>query len=315
MIRQPKGAHLLLFVFLFFSSELFAQNDQETKDETTFYKRQIELHHDNDFALFTDYYYTTGSFINYRILLNQLKEQQDRRQLRFSISQEYFTPSDVLAVRIEDFDRPFAGYSALTSALSLTNEKRLMDFAFQMGVTGVISGAEGFQKWFHSTNESSNPSWVAQIDDAVHINFYGSYTRDWNLLSGPFGVYAAWTPSMAFGTKDIYIENQATFFFGKRRDLRHTMAYHQIGEIQPEFFFLVKFAYRYVMHDALLEGFLVGDNSIFVLDPVDHLFTYGCEGFYRKKRMEYRAGYNYASPRAPTTTLHTWITISIARNF
>jgi hypothetical protein len=315
MIHQPKGVHLLLFLILFFSSEFLAQDLMETEDEIPFYKHQIELHHDNDFALFTDYYYTTGSFINYRILLNELEEQKDRRQLRFSISQEYYTPSNVLGTRIKDLDRPFVGYSAIASALTFSNENRLMDFVLELGVTGAISGAEGFQKWFHTTNESSNPTWFAQIEDAVHMNLYAAYTRDWHILDDSFGVYAAWTPKMALGTKDIYIENQAAFYFGKRKSLRSTMAYHQIGKIQPEFFFVVKFAYRYVMHDALLEGFLIGDSSLYVLDPVDHFFTYGCEGFFRKKRMEYKVGYNYASPRVGTTLLHSWITISIARNF
>ena len=69
------------------------------------------------------------------------------------------------------------------------------------------------------------------------------------------------------------------------------------------------------MHDALLEGNLIGDNSIFVLDPIDHLFFYGINGHYRNKRMEYKIGYNYASRRAPTTALHAWILLAISRNF
>ena len=315
MIRQPKGFHLLILLILFFSSEIWAQDTSGVKEELPFYKRQIELHHDNDFLLFTDWYYTTGSFINYRILLNELEEGRDRRQLQFSLSQIYFTPSDILSENIEDFDRPYAGYSAFNSVLTFTNENRLLNFSLELGVSGAISGSEGFQSWFHSGEDAGNPSWVGQIEDAVHMNLYGSYTRDWQLLPGNFAVHAAWTPKLALGTKDIFIENEAAFYFGKRKDLRHTMAYHQIGRIEPEFFFVLKFAYRYVLYDALLEGFIAGDSSLYVVDPIDHLFTYGFEGFFRKKRMEYRVGYNYASPRAPETTLHTWITLSIARNF
>ena len=315
MIHQPKGVHFLLLVFLFFSSELLSQEVSGSDDEGSFYKRQIELHHDNDFLQFTDWYYTTGSFINYRILLNELEEERNRKQLTLGISQEYYTPSNITETNVRLFDRPYAGYSAITSALSLTNEKRLLEFIFQMGVSGSISGAEGFQSWFHSSNESGNPSWIGQIEDAVHMNLYASYTRDWQLLDDSFGVHMALTPKVAVGTKDIYIENQGAFYFGKRKNLRQTMAYHQIGNIQPEFFFVVKCTYRYVIYDALLEGFITGDSSIFVLDPVDHFFAYGIEGFFRKKRMEYKVGYNYASPRVGTTLLHTWITLSIARNF
>jgi hypothetical protein len=315
MIRQPKDfLFLIVFLFSFFIAAV-AQEVPKTTDSLPFYKRQIELLHDNDFLLFTDWYYTTGSYITYRVLLNEKEEGLDRRQMDFALSQEYYTPSNVLAKDIEDLDRPYAGYAAITSRLTFTDEVRLLEFALQLGVSGAISGAEGFQSWFHSTNDSNNPTWVGQIDDAVHANVYVNYTRDWPILSGPFKVFAAWTPGLAMGTKDIFIQNKASFYFGKRSSIMNTMAYHQLGKIEREFFFVVNFNYRYVMFDGLLEGNLVGDNSIYVLNPVDHLFTYGFEVLYRKKRMEYKAGYHYSSPKAPTTTLHTWISLSIARNF
>lgn len=315
MICQPKGVHFLLLLLLFFSSEIFSQKEDTLTVELPYYKKQIELHHDNDFLLFTDWYYTTGSFINYRVLLNEQDGTRDKRQLNFVVSQEFYTPSNVLSERVEDFDRPFAGYSAFTNQISFINEKRILDLSFQIGVSGAISGAEGFQSWFHSTNESNNPTWVGQIDDAVHANLYANYTREWNLLPNPFSVYVAWKPGLALGTKDIFIQNEALFYFGTRKSLMHTMAHHQLGVIEEEFFFVVKFTYRYVMYDSLLEGNLIGDNSVFVLNPINNLFTYGIDGFYRKKRMEYKLGYNYSSRKAPTTKLHTWILISIARNF
>ncbi|QNJ97132.1 lipid A-modifier LpxR family protein [Constantimarinum furrinae] len=314
MINQPK-AIVILSLFLFFISEAYSQTTNEKKEKPTYFKKQVELLHDNDFLLFTDWYYTTGSFISYRILLNELEEVRYKRQIEFSLSQEYYTPSNVESEDIEDFDRPYAGYSALTSKLTFSNNNYLLDFTFQMGVSGAISGAEGFQSWFHSTNESKDPSWIGQIDDAVHANFYANYTKEWKFLPKPFSVHAAWRSGLAMGTKDIFIQNQALFYFGKRNDIMNTMAYRQLGEVRPEFFFVVKFAYRYVMHDGLLEGIIVGDNSEFVLDPINNVFIYGIEGFYRKRRMEFKLGYNYSSRKAPTTDLHTWITLSVARNF
>lgn len=315
MKHQPIGFLYILSLFCFLPITISAQESSEAESELPYYKRQIELLHDNDFLLFTDWYYTTGSFINYRILLNEASEDIEKRQLRFGISQLYYTPSNVLTTRIEDLDRPYAGYASINSSLSFISDKRILDFSMQLGVSGAISGAEGFQSWFHSTNDSNNPTWVGQIDDAVHANFYASYTRDWQLLPKPFGVFASWRPSLAMGTRDIYLQNEALFFFGKRQDMTQTMAFHQLGEIRPEFFFVIKFAYRYVMFDGLLEGNLIGDSSVYVINPIDHLFTYGIDGMYRNKRMEYKVGYNYSSPRAPLTSLHTWISISIARNF
>lgn len=315
MIHQPKGFLLIICLLIISVRASYCQEAVQKVDSLPFYKHQIELLHDNDFLLFTDWYYTTGSFIKYRVLLNELEENRNRRQVMFSLSQEYYTPSNVLSENIDDFDRPFAGYAAITNSLSFSNHQRILEFTLQIGVSGAISGAEGFQSWFHSTNESNNPSWVGQIDDAVHGNLYANYTREWLLLPGNFSVYAAWASGTALGTKDIYIENGAYFYFGLRNPLMKTMAYHQLGTIEKEFFFVLKFNYRYVMYDGLLEGNLIGDNSLYVLEPVEHLFTYGFTTLYRKKRMEYSFGYNYASQKAPTTTLHTWISISIARNF
>ena len=315
MIRQPKDFILVFLAFAFLNPVLLAQDKADSHILSPGHTRQIELHHDNDFLLFTDWYYTTGSFITYRVLLNELEESRNKRQISVGLSQEYYTPSNVLADKIDDLDRPYAGYSAITSQLSFSNDERVLDFSLQLGVSGAISGAEGFQSWFHSGDNVNDPTWVGQIDDAIHANFYARYTREWHLNKGPFGVFAAWSPGLAMGTKDIYIDNGATFYFGKRSSLQNSMAYDQLGKIVPELFFLVKFKYRYVMFDGLLEGNLVGDNSVFVLNPVDHLFTYGCEVSYRKYRMEYSLGYNYSSPKAQTTDLHTWISMAISRNF
>ena len=291
-----------------------AYSQEETEDKP-YYKRQIELTHDNDFLLFTDWYYTTGSFITYRQLLNDAADGGDKSQLRFTLSQLYYTPSAIKSVRIEEFDRPYAGYASLSTGLNYISSRRILDFRLELGVSGAISGAEGFQNWFHSTNESSSASWIGQIEDAVHANLYVEYTRDWELIPNPFGVHVGLKPSVALGSRDLYLQHETTFYFGKRARMQNSMAYRQLGDIKPEFFFGIHFTYRYVMYDALLEGSPISDNSIFTLNPINNLFFYGINGYFRKKRMEYMVGYNYVSRRAPTTQFHTWVTLSISRNF
>jgi hypothetical protein len=292
-----------------------AQNNPQEDQELPFYRHQLELHHDNDFLLFTDWYYTTGSFISYKTRLDDGKDLSDMRQWEVGLTQYYFTPSAIKETLIALFDRPYAGYLGLYTKMGFWNQRRLLDFTLDIGVTGPASGAEGFQRWFHSSGESANPRWVGQIDNGVHANLRVQYTREWKWLPNPFSVYASWKPAIAVGSKDIYLEQGALFTFGKRSGLENSMAHGRIGEIVPELFFGVHFTYRYVLYDAMLEGYIIGDNSVYTVDPVDHLFFYGLEGNYRKKRMEYRLGYTFASPRAPQTTLHTWVKISIARNF
>ena len=141
MIHQPKGPLFFFLLLFFFFSELPAQDISETKVENPFYKRQIELHHDNDFLLFTDWFYTTGSFINYRTFLNEQEENRDRRQLTIGVLQIFYTPSNITETNVRLFDRPYAGFSAITTSLALTNENRILDFTFHMGASGSISGA------------------------------------------------------------------------------------------------------------------------------------------------------------------------------
>ena len=103
---------------------------------------QVELMHDNDFLHFTDRWYTTGSFIAYRKLLNETnKENNNKRQFTLQLEQSFFTPSNILSSRIEDYDRPYAGFLGFNTGISLINENRILAFTLTIGVTGEISGS------------------------------------------------------------------------------------------------------------------------------------------------------------------------------
>ncbi|MDX1463920.1 MAG: DUF2219 family protein, partial [Marinirhabdus sp.] len=123
LIQKPVRAILLLWL-MFFSTSMLAQRG------ASFYaEEQIDLIHDNDFLHFTDRWYTTGSFITYRKLLNELeKEQPNKRQFSIQLEQSFYTPSNILSDRIEDYDRPYAGFLGLNNSLTLINERRILDF-------------------------------------------------------------------------------------------------------------------------------------------------------------------------------------------
>lgn len=279
-------------------------------------EEQVELMHDNDFLHFTDRWYTTGSFIGYRKLLNDLdKKHTEKRQFTLQLEQTFYTPSNRISSKIEDFDRPYAGYLGFNSGLTLINEKRILDFIFSIGVTGEISGSEALQSWFHSTNESQIATWTGQIDNNTHANLYGSYLREWLLWDANFTVFLATKPKIALGTKDYYLENDITLYVGKRNHLENTMAYRQLGDIENELFFAVTGAYRYVIHDAMLKGSIIADNSEFTLEPVDSVFFYGAEAYWRMQILDVKVAYMFTTKRAETTGTHGFSTLSITRNF
>ncbi len=281
-----------------------------------FVEEQIELMHDNDFLHFTDRWYTTGSFIAYRKLLNELdKDHDNKRQFTIQLEQTFYTPSNILSDRIEDYDRPYAGFLGINSGVSLINENRILDFIFTIGVTGEISGAQALQTSFHSTNDSQIATWNGQIENNTHANLYGSYLKEWLLWKNDFNIYLASKPKIALGTKDYYLENDVKLYIGQRNELENTMANRQLGTIENELFFAITGAYRYVIHDAMLEGSIITDNSEFTLEPVDSLLFYGAEIYWRNQILDIKVAYMYTTRRAENTGTHGFTTLSITRNF
>ena len=289
---------------------------QETIPKDTIYINMVEIRHDNDFLLFTDRYYSTGNFIGWRRLLDQKNNSSDKKQYSLFIQQEIFTPADLLETEIRKFDRPYAGFLGLTNGLTFTNTRRLLDIQFTIGITGPYSGAEGLQTAFHKNAfDSRMATWLGQIKTAAYGNLYTTYTREWNWQPNPFSVYFALSPKAALGNRDIYFQQEAAFYFGRRNSIQTTSAYQQIGSTQNEYFFVVRLAYRYIFHDALLEGNLIGDSSPVLIDPYRNMLLYNFEFYTRMKRHNIKFTYNYRTPKTRRTFPHLYFTISIARTF
>lgn len=111
---------------------------------------------------------------------------------------------------------------------------------------------------------------------------------------------------MAFGNRDIYLQNDVVFYFGKRNNLMKSSAYQQIGAFEKELFFAIRLGYRYVFHNALLEGNALGDSSIFLLEPYQNLFLYNFEIHRREKRNSYMLSCNFSTPAAFGTQPHLY---------
>jgi hypothetical protein len=281
------------------------------------YKNQIELRHDNDFPVFTDRYYTTGNFIGWRTVLPRGKDTTDRMQYSLFLIQELYTPADIIETDIKKFDRPFAGFLGISNGITLANSRRLIDFQLVLGITGNYSGGAWLQELFHSAPAVSSriPTWLGQIRAAVYGNVYAKYTREWQWQPNPFSVHFAFSPQVSFGNRDIYAQQEAAFFFGRRNPLQTTSAYQQLGSIENEYFFAVRLAYRYIFQNALLEGDLLGDSSLFLIKPHRNMFLYKFDMNARLKRHNLKITYHYATRETRRTYPHLYLTFSIARTF
>ena len=303
-----------MILFSFITPFAYCQNIQDSISSETTRNHQIELRHDNDFLQFTDKYYTTGNFISYRWLL---KNKKYKKQNSIFLSQEIYTPSLIEETDISKFDRPYGGFLAINFEHTITGKDWIFDFIYSFGVTGEISGGEWLQNLFHSTaaTDSRIASWVGQIENNFTNNCYFKYLKEWELHTDPFNVYFAIAPSAAVGIKEVYFQNDILFFIGKRNSMQLTSAYHQLGVLKNEFFLGINAGYRYVAHNTMLEGNLIGDNSIFLVDALNHLLFMSTDIHLRRGRSDIKLSYKFMSAETKTTESHLYVSLSLARNF
>lgn len=306
---------LACFCFLFAG---YGQEDEVPSfPEDPFYDQQFELREDNDFLHFTDRYYSTGTWLGLRKMTQQGTDSTQSLHYSFYLLQEIFTPSDLLEENINSFERPYAGFLGIQNEFAVASTRRLLDFKFLMGIAGPWSGAEKVQSLFHSTaaEDSRVATWEEQLANSFHVNAYFNYVREWECFSNPFSVHFALSPSVAFGSRDAYLQNDLVFYFGNRKPMNQSIAYKQMGSLDRELFFAVRLGYRYLFHDGMIEGNWMGDRSVFTVEPYHQLFLYNFEMYYRWGRNDFKLTYNFETPRTPKADPHLYVSLSYSRSY
>lgn len=298
-----------LFLFpLFFYSIAAAQIDYETER----YAHQLELRHDNDFFLLTDRYYSSGLFLTYRTMLKR-GVFGEKEQLAIRLGQEVFTPSQTQSVNSNLYDRPYVGFTGLHSQWSLAEKKSLYTLGVLLGLAGNNSGAGGFQRWYHKAVAiSDSPLWIDELNNSFHTNLYGVYTKEWEIAPNPFGIRFAMSPKLAFGTRDIFGEAEAMVHFGRRNAIAQSIAYNRLGDNAREIYFALRFAYRQVFHNGLIEGNLFGDNSTVTREPENSIVRFGFDFNHRFDQNDYKVGIRYNSAEAVGAESHIYVQLSYA---
>ena len=271
---------------------------------------------DNDFPFATDRYYTTGSFITYRRLLKNKNCDSCKEQTSLSLQHIFFTPTDRETDDVSKFDRPYAGFLGLTGTYTVLSNNNLIDFSVLIGVTGEISGAEGFQNLFHSSGGiGKTVIWTDQISNAPHLNFNTKYVKEWKILDNQLGLDIAYSPEFVIGTKDVFFKQQVVFYFGKRNNMLASSAYNQLGEFTNELFMDLNVSHKYVGHNATLEGSLVGKESPFTLKPETNVLQLGASVYHRRGQNDFKVGVIYESPETKNAEKHMYLSIIYSRNF
>ncbi len=304
----------LLIAFLSVPHCLIGQPLQEKQD--TLVKHQLNLRHDNDFFTLTDRYYSSGLFVNYRHLLKNGLLKGGNEQLAFSIGQEVYTPSDIKTTDISEQDRPYVGFLAFQGGWSYVKKNHGVDVSLLLGVAGKASGAGGFQRWYHNAIVISDPPiWVGEMENSMHVNAYASYRREWQLAPNPFSVTIVAQPAVAFGSRDVYAQNDLIAYFGRKNPIQSSIGFNRIGSTQREIFFSLRAGFRYVGRNALLEGNGSDDTSVLLVPANKEIIYGGFDVHHRFSKNEYWFGYRIQSAEASTTESHRYIILAYARNF
>lgn len=299
---QEAIKHILIGVIMLLNiiNQAIAQNSERV------ITNQLGIAHDNDFLVITDRYYTYGLSVNYNRILNKGVFNNSREQLRFSLSQKAYTPTDIETENILEMDRPYAGFLSLDSDWQITMPKTIYNFNLLIGIVGPSSGVGQFQRWYHDNIvKYKTPTWTNELDNRFHTNLSVSITKEWELAPNPFGVRIAAKPSVVVGSKDIYVKPETILFFGRRSSLQNTMAHHQIGDLEREIYFSLNFAYRWVTKNALLE----------FNDLKNEVFLFNFNFHHRYLTHEYRVGYHFNTKEAQELDSHQFISLSYAKSF
>jgi len=171
----------------------------------------------NDKFADQDKYFTSGLYLTYQKNQNKdfilRKTSENKLQYSVGIGNEIYSPTSLSSINTEEFDRPFAGWLFGKLEVRSIKEKSAFFLGFETGITGEESLSGGFQIGFHDLfSIDSRPTWIEQIEFKWLFNFKTTHVFNWHLNQNNALQYRI-SPSL--GTKDIYLENDISYFFGR----------------------------------------------------------------------------------------------------
>jgi len=282
---------LLVRKSLLFLSILLCFAFAKAQSQDSIPKHQISLRHDNDFLLGIDRYYTTGSFIGYSKRLSKdfifKNTAESPLQLDFLLGQETYTPRELFETDFNLLERPYAGYLFVQGGVSQVKKSHVWSLNGEFGLAGPQSLAGKIQRAYHELINEFIPVWAGQIENSIHLNGYGNYVKSFQKDKR---LFFDLNTEAALGTRQIFIEQGATLFLGKRDGLNSSSFYNRIGNTR-EFYGYAAASFRYVSLNALIQGHPFGDNSPFTLPIVNSIIRAKVGVLYRKGANTFQLEY------------------------
>lgn len=279
--------------------------------------QQFELKLSNDKFADDDKYFTNGLYLSYRKTLLQdfilPKRPENKLQLNIGVGNEIYSPTSISSITTSEFDRPFAGWLFAKAEVGSIKEKSAFFLSFETGITGEESLAGDFQIGLHEFfGIDSRPTWIEQIEFKWLFNLKTTYLADWSNQRNAF----QYRISPSFGTKDIYLENGISYFFGSLNAFQNSSRTGIVDtSTSKEFFGYVSVGYKYVVHNTLIQGSILTDDVLFTTDITKHILKTEIGAVLQSKRNTFKIVYNFNTKETPLSTSHIYGSLVYARSF
>lgn len=291
-----------------FSSTIFGQDIDQ----------QLSFKLSNDKFADKDQYFTNGLYLQYQRGLNRNfvlpKTDINNLQLRVSLGNEIYSPTSLSSISTSDFDRPFAGWLFGKLEVGSIKERSAFFLGFETGITGEESQAGALQIALHDFfGIDSRPTWIEEIEFKWLFNLKTVHTFD---LSSNSKNALHYQISPSLGTKDIYLENDISYYFGKLNPFQNSS---RIGVVDTssskEFFGYVSMGYKYVAHNTLIQGSIFSEDILFTSDITNHILKAEVGAVLQAKQNLFKIIYNFNTKETPRSTSHIYGSLVYARSF
>ena len=268
----------------------------------------------DNYVAFHDRYFTNGLGLELSISKDRVQSNKSKF-LHFRLTQEIYTPDDIKKDNVEEFDRPYAGYLYLHSAVSTFWKKRNnLYFAVNTGIIGPGAGGSIVQTWWHKFIGFTEPrGWKFQLENQPVLNIYAEYTRSWQLLNRTELTTAS---ILETGTSFNNVSQELLVRFGKYNSIDQSVlknSWFRNHDPQKEWFRFISVKTKAVLHNALIEGSLFnGDPTLPGFNAKSFLINQKLGLAYSSSATNLKLVFFRISPEVLNNAAHYYVQINLS---
>lgn len=294
--------------------------------------REISFTTDNDIYFQTDYYYTAGANIDHHRLvsnnawlyhaLNSKPGDSARIIISYELGSKIFNPRSIFYNDSKTTDRPYAGFSYTGLKLSrFKSPSGGIEFGFELGVVGEITGLGQLQRWLHRQTHFLVPKgWDAQINNEMTVNLNFRILREVALAHG---IDLISTTGLYGGTGLNRISQGVSFRFlrfnpiANSNFLKTNLSWDKsASKLSREFFLFAGLGVDYTISTIFIEGSLFRFNrSPFTVAAVPFILRTNVGLMYSRNRSSFSMTIHHLTKEVAKGTSHTYGTIAFGYRF